>query len=151
MHSLQQTSTDAYSVPGPVLGEAGDRDQRPSHCPQDAQSNGRRRDRWRRQLNPKIASLIPKFLTEETKEDRISPKERGQEGMAAVGLRGDAEMALRDWSAQAPRCRWVGESRPGALHGGQEARERPGHGQAVSGQLQGAMSSEEWREQCQLR
>lgn len=38
-NSIQQTSTDAYSVPGPVLGEAGDTEmKRPSHCPQDAQS-----------------------------------------------------------------------------------------------------------------
>lgn len=39
-NSIQQTSTDAYSVPGPVLGEAGDTEmKRPSHCPQDAQSS----------------------------------------------------------------------------------------------------------------
>lgn len=41
LNSIQQTSTDAYSVSGPVLGEAGDTEmKRPSHCPQDAQSNG---------------------------------------------------------------------------------------------------------------
>lgn len=40
-NSIQQTSTDAYSVPGPVLGDAGDTEmERPSHCPQGAQSNG---------------------------------------------------------------------------------------------------------------
>lgn len=39
LNSIQQTSTDAYSVSGPVLGEAGDTEmKRPSHCPQDAQS-----------------------------------------------------------------------------------------------------------------
>lgn len=33
LNSIQQTSTDAYSVPGPVLGEAGDRGEEPQPLP----------------------------------------------------------------------------------------------------------------------
>lgn len=69
--------------------------ERPSHGPQDAQSNGEDVPDG----GGSSESLTPKHLAEETKEDR-NPKVRGQEGVAAVGPKGDAEMALGDWSSQ---------------------------------------------------
>lgn len=63
-NSIQQTSTDAYSVPGPVLGEAGDTEmKRPSHCPQDAQSN-RETDRQTTALMCQAEATAPRALPE---------------------------------------------------------------------------------------
>lgn len=87
-------------------------------------------------------SLTPKYLTEETKEDKINPQVRGQEGMAAVGLKGDAEMALRGWSSQGSSVQMgSGESRPGPLHGEQEA---PGEARPSSGCIRAVTGNHEF-------
>lgn len=76
---------------------------------------------------------------------------RGQEGVAAMGLKGDAEMALRTGAHGLAGADGVGgKAGLDRSMANRSPQERPGQGgQAVSGQLQGAMNSEECWEQCQ--
>lgn len=143
VNSIQQTSTDAYSVPGPVLGEAGDRDRDPAMALRMLRLTGAGMPDG----GDNSESLSPKYLPEETEEDKINLQVRGQEGPAAMGRKRGAGMVLR-----APWCRggsrgekqaWTAPWRTGG------PQERPGQGQAVSGQLQGARNSEDCWEQCQ--